>query len=202
MKNTRSWRCWALSLALLMAGPAMAEPSSPAPHELDGVAISDSVNVAGTTLVLNGAATQKRGFFKTNTCALYLPEKRDTLPGVLKLAGPKRLQLVVLRDIAGFLIARQFQTDFAANTTEDEARKLSAEADEVAAAYVKMGTLRKGDVMVVDWIPGQGIVSSLNGKSMGPPLNDELFFDVSLRPIMGSQAPRELREQLLGINRP
>jgi hypothetical protein len=205
VKYTRSWQCWTLSLCLMAAGAVRAESPTatpPPPRQLDGITIEDSVTVAGTPLVLNGAGIQKRGFFKTNTIALYVPEKRDTLNGVLRLTGPKRIQVVVLRDIAGWLISRQLQSDFAANATEDEARKLTAEVDAVAADYAKIPVLHKGDVLVADWLPGQGIASTLNGKSMGPPLNDELFFDVSLRPVMGGLAPRELREQLLGINPP
>lgn len=196
VKSTRTWRCLALSLCLA-AGGAWAEP-----FQLEGITIDDSATVEGVKLVLNGAAVQKRGFIKTNTIALYLPEKRDTLAGVLKQAGPKHLRIVVLRDIAGWLIARQTLSDFEANTTEDEARQLADELSAAAANYSKLGTLHKGDVMVADWIPGQGIVSTLNGQSMGPPLNDPLFFDVSLRPVMGPSAPGDLREQLLGLRQP
>lgn len=181
----------------MLCGPvAWAE----APHELDGVAIDDSALVAGTKLVLNGAAIQKRGFFKTNTCAVYLPEKRHSLDEVVKLAGPKRVQLVMLRDVKGFLIARQFLNDFAASATEAEAQSLTTEVESIAAGYAKIDVLHKGDVVVIDWIPKEGIVASLNGQSMGPAHDNELLWDVSLRPVMGSQAPRELREQLLDIH--
>jgi hypothetical protein len=195
MKDARSWQYRALALLLVVSSNAMADP----PRELDGVPIEDSVTVSGTKLVLNGAAIQRRGFFKTNTCALYLPEKRNTLDGVVKLAGPKRVQLVILRDMAGWLISRQFQSDVAANATEDESRAVGTDMDAIAAGYAKIDVLHKGDVVVVDWTPGQGIASSVNGKSMGPPVNNELLFDVSLRPVMGKLAPSDLRDQLLGV---
>lgn len=202
MKITRTWRYLALSMGFMVAGLAHAGSSPEGPRQLEGVTIDDTATVDGVKLVLNGATVQKRGFFKTNTIALYLPEKRDTLAGVLKQPGPKHLRIVLLRDIAGWLIARQTLSDFEANTTEDEARKLSEEVNAVAANYSKLGVLHKGDVMVADWIPGQGIVSTLNGQSMGPPLNDPLFFDVSLRPVMGDLAPSDLREPLLGLRQP
>lgn len=180
-------------LMLLACTLAWAEP----PHELEGVAIDDSATVAGAKLVLNGASVQKRGFFKTNTCALYLPEKRHTLDEVVKLPGPKRVHLVMLRDIKGFLIARQFLADFADNATQAEANVLTAEVERIAEGYAKIETLHKGDVVLIDWIPGQGIVSTLNGQSMGPAHDNELLWDVSLRPVMGEHAPSELRERLL-----
>jgi hypothetical protein len=190
-----AWRRQALAwcLAWLSSVAAFAEP----PHELEGVAIDDSATVAGSKLVLNGASVQKRGFFKTNTCALYLTEKRHTLEDIVKLPGPKRVHLVMLRDVKGFLIARQFLTDFSASATEAEANALSKEVELIAAGYARIEMLHKGDVVVIDWIPGQGIVSTLNGQPMGPAHDNELLWDVSLRPVMGKQAPRELREQLL-----
>ena len=198
MTNHTPWRRWVVScgLAVLAGSTAMAEP----PRELDGVPIDVSANVAGAKLVLNGASVQKRGFFRTNTCALYLPEKRHTLDDIVKLAGPKRVQLVMLRDIKGFLIARQFLNDFAASATEAEANALTAEVEQIAKGYAQIDMLHKGDVVVIDWVPGQGIVSTLNGQSMGPAHDNELLWDVSLRPVMGPQAPRELREQLLDVN--
>jgi hypothetical protein len=203
VKSTRAWRCLALSIFLASSGLAQADPApAAAPLQLDGITIDDSATVDGVKLVLNGAAIQKRGFFKTNTIALYLPEKSDTRVGVLRQPGPKHLRIVVLRDIAGWLIARQTLSDFAANTTDDEARVLSDEVNAVAANYTKLGVVHKGDVMVADWVPGQGIVSTLNGQSMGPPLNDPLLFDVSLRAVIGESAPSDLREQLLGIRQP
>ena len=196
MKNQNLWRYWALSCLMALANAVHAEP----PRELDGVVIDDTAQVAGAKLVLNGASIQKRGFFKTNTCALYLTEKRHTLDEVVKLAGPKRVHLVMLRDVKGFLIARQFLNDFAASATEAEAQSLTAEVESIAAGYAKIDMLHKGDVVLIDWIPGEGIAASLNGQSMGPAHDNELLWDVSLRPVMGPLAPRELREQLLGIN--
>lgn len=194
MKHPPSWQRWGLACCLAVASAmATAEP----PHELEGVPIDDSATVAGTKLVLNGASIQKRGFFKTNTLALYLIEKRHTLDEVVKLSGPKRVHLVMLRDVKGFLIARQFLTDFAANATEVEANALSAEVELIADGYATIDMLHKGDAVVIDWVPGQGIVSTLNGHSMGPAHDNQLLWDVSLRPVMGKQAPRELREQLL-----
>jgi chalcone isomerase-like protein len=195
VKKQSSWRCWALSLLMLWGLAVRAE----SPPELDGVTIEDSAVVAGTKLVLNGAAIQKRGFFKTNTIALYLSEKRQTLDGVVKLEGPKRVHLVMLRDIKGFLIARQFLNDFAASATEAETRALSAQVEAISANYARIDVLHKGDVLLIDWIPDKGIAASLNGQSVGPAHRNEALWEVSLRPVMGDMAPRELREQLLGM---
>ncbi|CAH0348715.1 hypothetical protein AQB9606_00702 [Aquabacterium sp. CECT 9606] len=195
LKTRRPW--WYLAWSCLMViGAAQAEP----PRELEGVPIEDTAQVAGTKLVLNGASVQKRGFFKTNTCALYLTERRHTLDEVVKLAGPKRVHLVMLRDVKGFLIARQFLNDFAASATEAEAQALTAEVEAIAAGYAKIDMLHKGDVVLIDWVPQEGIVASLNGHPMGPAHDNESLWDVSLRPVMGPLAPRELREHLLGLN--
>lgn len=194
MKPHFSWRRGLLSCCLALASlVAVAEPA----RELEGVPIADSATVAGAKLVLNGASIQKRGFFKTNTCALYLSEKRHTLDEIVKLPGPKRFQVVMLRDVKGFLIARQFLNDFTASATEAEAQALGTEVEQIASGYAKIDMLHKGDVVLIDWVPGQGIVTTLNGQPMGPAHDNEQLWDVSLRPVMGPMAPRELREQLL-----
>lgn len=176
MTHRYAWRHRALSCCLALASfAALAEP----PHELEGVPIADSAIVAGSRLVLNGASIQKRGFFKTNTCALYLAEKRHTLDEVVKLSGPKRFQVVMLRDVKGFLIARQFLNDFAASATESEAQALNAEVEQIASGYAKIDLLHKGDVVLIDWVPGQGIVTTLNGQAMGPAHDNERLWEVS-----------------------
>jgi hypothetical protein len=42
--------------------------------ELNGVQVEDSASVGGAKLLLNGVATRKRGYFKTDVTALYLAE--------------------------------------------------------------------------------------------------------------------------------
>lgn len=174
--------------------------------QLEGVPIEDSVTVAGTKLILNGAAVRKRGYFKTDVTSLYLTSARRTFDGIVKESGPKRIRLDVLRDISGEVITKYFISDFKLVTTDDEFKQLIKEVGQVGDLYGRMGHVNKGDVVTVDWVPGKGITTKLNGKlvtyqSMDPSgyMNNALFYEVLLRMYVGQRAASDYRDGLLGL---
>ena len=172
--------------------------------ELDGVQIEDSATVGGTKLLLNGVATRKRGYFKTDVTTLYLAEKCRTLECVYHAKGPKRIQLSVLRDLNGGLISRYFVSDFKSVATEAEFKQLITEVGQIGELYGRLGQVKKGDVSTIDWIPGKGIQSRINGKvqSAGGAdfMNSELMYQILLRMYVGEQAAAEYRRGLLGLD--
>ncbi|MDE2402399.1 MAG: chalcone isomerase family protein [Burkholderiales bacterium] len=186
-------------LSLLMVCATMAQAQ--ARLELDGIPVEESQVVAGTKLVLNGAAVQKKAFLKTNIAAFYLTEKRQSLDGILQLDGPQRLEIIALRTLLGWQIARQSVLDIKTYATDDEVKQLSAELDAIEGVYADV-RMNRGDVLLIDWIPGEGIVSSINGKTLAPPLNKPLMWALSLRPTMSEHAPERVRDMLLGVTVP
>ncbi|TAK79178.1 MAG: hypothetical protein EPO01_01180 [Aquabacterium sp.] len=187
-----------LACCLAAAFPALAEQVA----DLDGQAqFPTTAMVAGTRLQLNGAAVRKRGYFKPDAVAIYLPAKATTLDGVVGMKGPKRMQVHVLRELDGATISRYFVNDFKLVSTEEEFKQLINEVAQVGKVYGSLHRVYKGDVILIDWIPGKGIVSTMNGKPLGTPIQSELLFEISLRMGMGANAPADMRDQLLG-NRP
>lgn len=202
---------WALAAALcLHAGPVRAEPGLPAPAapspaaevrhvELEGVPFEDTALVGGQRLVLNGVSIHKRAFFKTEVVGLYLPQKMNSPEAIMRMPGPKRLRLVLLRDISGSQVSRFFINDFKRWASEDEFKQLITELGQVGALYAGIKQLRRGDEVLIDWIPGKGLVSTINGKSAGEPIASELFFQITcLRPGVGPDAPAEARRAYAG----
>jgi hypothetical protein len=197
------WACLAWLVSFSVAHAA-------AVGEIEGVPIDGGAQVEGSALTLNGAGLQKRGFLKTNVSALYLSGKRDTVEGVETAPGAKRLQLILLRDIPGSLIARYFVSDFQAAATEAEFKTLIKEIGQIGAIYGRLSMVHKGDVVNMDWIPGKGIYSSLNGKPLvlddvggAKPgyMNNELMYRLLLRMYIGGKVSTELRENILGRSR-
>ncbi|WP_374593792.1 chalcone isomerase family protein [Aquabacterium sp.] len=172
--------------------------------ELDGVQIEDSATVGGTKLLLNGAATRKRGYFKTDVTTLYLAEKCRTLECVYHAKGPKRIQLSVLRDLNGGLISRYFVSDFKSVATEAEFKQLITEVGQIGDLYGRLGQVKKGDVSIIDWVPGKGIQCRLNGKVQSAGgieyMNSELMFQILLRMYVGELAAADYRRGLLGLD--
>lgn len=197
----RQWLAGAAASTLLpWAAPAQAAV------ELEGVELAETVTAYGQKLVLNGAAVRKRGYFKADVTALYLPEKRTTPDAIYKLNGVRRIQLNLLREFTSSTITRIFLSDFKQSATEDEFKKLIGPIGQIGAAYSNVKKVTKGDVVNLDWVPGQGWMATHNGKYLTGDgtmlaIKDELAYQIYLRMYIGQSAPEDLRNGLLGLTR-
>lgn len=175
--------------------------------DVQGVRLDDTVTVAGTKLQLNGAGWRKRSYFKTDVTAIYLPERRSTFEGVVNQPGPKRIQIHVLKDIPGSTISRYFISDFKVATSDAEFKQLIGDIGKVGQVYANLHKVSKGDVINLDWIPGKGMGTSINGKLMSIEgqyhVDSPLMYEVFLRMRMqkGPSVPEELRLNLLGLSK-
>ncbi|MCH8180553.1 MAG: chalcone isomerase family protein [Proteobacteria bacterium] len=182
-------------------------PEAQAGVELEGVELAETVTAHGQKLVLNGAGVRKRGYFKADVTALYLPEKRTTPDAIYKLNGIRRIQLNILREFTSSTITRIFLADFKQSATDEEFKRLIGPIGQIGAAYANVKKVSKGDVVNLDWVPGVGWLATHNGKQLTGDggnvlaINDELAFQVYLRMYIGANAPEELRNGLLGLTR-
>ncbi|KGM41008.1 hypothetical protein JY96_15720 [Aquabacterium sp. NJ1] len=175
--------------------------------ELEGVELPETTTAYGHKLVLNGAAVRKRGYFKADVTALYLPERRTTPDAVYKLDGIRRIQLNILREFTSSTITRIFLADFKQSATDEEFKKLIGPIGQIGAAYANVKRVSKGDVVNLDWVPGQGWMATHNGRLLTGDggttmaIKDELAYQIYLRMYIGPAAPEELRNGLLGLTR-
>lgn len=167
---------------------------------IEGLAVEPYSMCHGTKLVLNGAGLRKRGYYKANVVALYLPEKTSNPEAVYKLTGLRRIKLHILRDFGVSTLARIFLADFKQVATEQEFKQLIPEVAELGRLYSLVGKVSAGDVLTVDWLPGTGIETRFNDRLLGEkPMNSELAYQIYLRMFIGDAVPVELRSALLGI---
>jgi len=196
----------------LLAGAAAASLmpfASPAQADvlLEGVELPETITAYGRKLVLNGAGVRKRGYYKADVTALYLPEKRTTADAIYKLDGIRRIQLNILREFTSSTISRIFIADFKQAATEEEFKRLINVVSMIGAAYANVKRVVKGDVVNLDWVPGQGWMATHNGRPLTTDsggvvaINDELAYQIYLRMYIGQAAPEELRNGLLGLTR-
>ena len=174
--------------------------------DVSGVSLDETVTVAGVPLKLNGAGYRKRGYFKIDVTALYLQQKYSTLDAVENAPGVKRLQLTIQQDVTGSQASRYFLIDFEASATPAEFAKLITEVSQVGDIYSALPKIKKGDIVTMDWIPGKGLIATLNGNVLtphgapSPYMNSELLSRVMLRMYVGGKTPAELHDNLLGIS--
>ena len=174
--------------------------------DVSGVPLEETVNVGGVPLQLNGAGYRKRGYFKIDVTALYLQQKATTLDAAENAPGIKRVELVIQQDVTGSQASRYFLIDFEASATPAEFAKLITEVSQVGDIYSSLPKIKKGDIVTMDWIPGKGLIATLNGNALtphgapSPYINSELLARVMLRMYVGGKTPAELHDNLLGVS--
>ena len=183
-------------------------PEVKAAVEMEGVEIEETITAYGKKLVLNGIGLRKRGYFKADVTALYLPEKRTTAEAIMKLDGIRRIQLNILREFTSSTISRIFIADFKQVATDEEFKKLIDVIGQIGAAYSNVKRVSKGDVVNLDWVPGRGWMATHNGRQLtgdgtvdAMAINNELAYQIYLRMYIGPHAPADLRNGLLGLTR-
>ena len=175
--------------------------------EIEGVELAETVMAHGQKLVLNGAGVRKRGYYKADVTALYLPEKRTTAEPIYRLNGVRRIQLNILREFTSSTISRIFIADFKQAATPEEFKRLISVVGQIGGVYANVKRVVKGDVVNLDWVPGSGWMAFHNNKALqieGEPIsaiNNELAYQIYLRMYIGEAAPEELRNALLGLTK-
>jgi hypothetical protein len=167
-----------------------------------GVRFDDTIQLAGKELKLNGAGVRTKVVFKVYAVGLYLPEKASTAPDVLGQDGPRRVRIVMLRDVPADTFANAFFEGLTANTTKAEQSRLAPQMRDFNAVFTAGESLKKGDVVQLDWLPTAGTQCSLNGKKLGDPLPDVAFYNAVLRIWLGDHPVDDsLKPAMLGAAR-
>jgi hypothetical protein len=189
----------ALVLAFAAAWLVPAAPLKAQTVEVAGAKFPPTVQVARTPLKLNGAGIRYKVVFKVYAAGLYLTEKAATPDAVIDMPGPKRLQVVMLRDIDANELGRLFARGMEENSSSADFVKTIPGTIRMADIFAARGRLTVGDAFSVDWLPGVGTVVVVNGTPQGEPIKDPEFFRAMMRIWLGQHpADSQLKEALLG----
>jgi hypothetical protein len=166
---------------------------------VDGIAFDDVARVGGRELRLNGVGFRAVATIKGYAAGLYLAEAAHTPAEVTTLAGPKRLQLRMLLDVPSAEFAKAFRKGVERNTAAADLPALAERVQTFDKLVLSLGQMRKGDLVNLDFVPGQGLVLSVNGKVRGLPVPGEDLYAALLRSFVGDRPyDRELKAGLLG----
>lgn len=181
------------ALALAFALPATAA------IDVNGVKFDDTNKVGGKDLKLNGAGMRTKLIIKVYAAGLYLPEKSKNVAEILKMDGPRRVTLVMARDLSSQDLAKAFMDGINENLDKAEKAKIVTQIGKFGEMFASVDDIKKGDVMHMDWIPGTGTVCELNGKRIGDTASDINFYNAVLRIWLGDKpADSSLKPALLG----
>ena len=178
--------------ALLVAAPALGA-------ELEGVKLEDRVQAGGQTLQLNGIGLRKRAFFKVYVAGLYLPERTGSAAQAMGARGPKRMTLVMLRDVGAGQFAGSLLDGLRDNHSEAELARIKPQVDELLGTIRRIGEAKEGMVIVLEHAPNPGTTMTVNGAPQGEPIAGEELFRALLRIWLGENPVQEdLKKALLG----
>jgi len=187
----------------LLAGAwfALAAMQGATAAEVAGVKFSDSVKVAGKDLQLNGLGVRTKFIVKVYAAGLYLQDKRATVDEVMKADGPRRIQLVMMRDVSSEAFGEAFMSGLNNNLDTKEKSKIVTQISKFGEMFAMLDSLKKGDTLDIDWIPGSGTVVLVNGKRNGDATPDLVFYNSILKIWLGDKpADDTLKGKLLAAS--
>jgi hypothetical protein len=185
----------ALCAALAFAGFASVAQAL----TLHGVDIPPQVDVAGKTLVLNGAGTRYVFLFKVYTAALYLPQKSTQPQAIFNMPGPKELRLTMLRDVSGKELGDKLNEGIKNNLTPEEFTSFIPSLAQLGALFAQKSQLKTGETVTIRDIPGKGSTIAIDGVPSGGTFTDPQFFNSMLKIWLGKDPAEErLKRALLG----
>ena len=189
------------TLALAAIAAALTSPLSSVAQTTDvaGVKFANSVQVGNSKLQLNGAGVRHKVVFKVYAAALYLGEKATTPEAVLAAPGPRRLQIVMLREIDANELGKLFTKGMEQNAPREEFSKSIAGILRMSDIFSSRKKLQAGESFAVEWVPGTGTVISVNGKPEGAPIKEPEFYSALMKIWLGNApADAQLKDALLG----
>jgi len=135
--------------------------------EVAGVMVPEKVGIGESSkqLILNGAGIRKKLFFKIYVGALYLPGKRNTVGTILGDPGPKRITMHFLyKEVSAEKLVNGWNEGFAGNNSAEVVKSLQ---DQINRFNKLFRTVKKGDVIRLDYLPDEGTQVWINEQRMG-----------------------------------
>jgi hypothetical protein len=167
--------------------------------DVAGVRFADTEQIAGQSLVLNGAGLRKKLFFKVYAAGLYLERKAGATEAVLAQSGPRRIAIVTLRDLTAAQFTDALREGLEKNLAPAELEALKPAIDAFSTALLSIKDAKEGTRIDIDFQPAGGTQLVVAGRNVGEPIAGKAFADALLRVWIGSQpAQDDLKRALLG----
>lgn len=168
-------------------------------RQLGDVTLPDKVKIPGSDveLLLNGMGYRTKFVFKIYVAALYTESSVSTRDSVRSLQGPKRIVMhMVYDEVEREKIIDGWNDGFEENNSDEQLKNLQARIDVFNSYFTD---LKKGDVLLYDFIPEKGTRVTINGEEKG--IIDGADFYAALLDIWLGDEPADddLKDAMLGI---
>lgn len=182
---------WVIAIVggLMMAAAVQAK-------QIGEVAVPDTAAVSGQTLILNGAGFRTKFVFDIYVGALYTEKKVSSRNELMALEGPNRVLMhFVYGEVDKEKLVDAWNEGFEENNSEEKLQSLQTRIDRFNSFFT---TLEKGDVVVLDYIPGKGTQVTIKGQTKG--VIEGRDFNQALLDIWVGDEPadEDLKDAMLG----
>ena len=158
-----------------------------------------TIDLAGQKLQRNGAGIRYKAIFKVYSAALYLEKPVTSLEEISKLKGPKRVTVTMLRTINSAEMGKLLTRGIQDNMDPNQFSKLIPGVMRMSDVYTRNKELKPGEYFSLDWIPGKGMVLSVNGIPDPAEFPEPEFYQAMLGMWLGPRAADgRLKQALLG----
>ncbi len=170
------------------------------PVDVSGVKYEPALQLGGSSLQLNGAGVRYKAVFKVYAAGLYLNAKAPTPEAVLANTGPRRMHIVMLRDIDANELGRLFFKGIEQNTSREEFVKTIPGTIRMGEIFSAKKRLASGESFSIDWVQGAGTMILVNGKQVGDAIKEPEFYNALMKIWLGkAPADANLKDALLGV---
>jgi hypothetical protein len=170
---------------------------------IEGRTFDDRIRLADTDLLLNGVGLRAVLAFKGYAAGLYLGSKASTAEQALAAPGAKRVQMQMLLDVEAKEFVKAFDVGMKRNLGEAERTAMQDRIAQFDRNVAQIGTVKRGDIVNLDFIPARGLVLTLNGKPRGEPVPGADLYAALLKIFIGERpVDKKLKAGLLGATPP
>ena len=167
--------------------------------DVAGIRLEERTTLGTSELILNGSGLRKRAFFKFYVAGLYLAEKRTTSADVLALPGPKRVSIILLRDLPVGRLVDALNNGIRDNSSPEEQQATRSRVEALGKSLLALGHAREGDVITFDWVPEFGTRVAVNGEVKGSAIPGDDAYCALLKVWLGERPTNaRLKKALLG----
>ena len=179
-----------ICFCLLFALPAAA-------LEIAGISVPASITTdTGAALTLNGAGIRSKFVFDIYIAQLYLEKAAADAKEVISAEGHKRMAMHFLYDkVEKEKLTDGWNEGFTGNNSPEQLKALQERIDQFNAMFTDA---KKGEVILLDYIPGSGTKVTLAGVEKGV-IPGKDFNDAMLAIWLGDKpVSKDLKAKLLG----
>ncbi len=146
--------------------------------------------VAGETLVLNGAGLRSIEGEEIYSVGLYLPTKTTRADTAKALLGARRVTLYI----------PSLRNGIQMNTNETSQEFIKEEQAQIEELMERIGSFAAGDKVDIDWLPRKGTSVKVNGKVVKDRIRGKAIYDAIMFIWLGNHAlEASLKDSLLHV---